>query len=187
MAVATSRARVSTAKEQSDRQQYGQQYGGSGQGQYGQSSPYGPRSGQYGQSGMGQYGQSGMGQSGQGQMGRHFGRGPKGYMRSDDRIREDVNDRLTQDHELDDTEIEVKVKDGEVTLSGTVEDRNDKRRAEDCAEQVSGVKHVQNNIRVKPQSQSQNQSQSAMTAGNGGAAKMATSDDDETGAGKRKN
>jgi osmotically-inducible protein OsmY len=81
--------------------------------------------------------------------GGHQGRGPKGYTRSDDRIREDVNDRLTDDYRVDAGEIEVSVSGGEVTLSGTVRSRDDKRRAEDIAEAVSGVKHVQNNVRVK--------------------------------------
>ncbi|HEV7252287.1 MAG TPA: BON domain-containing protein [Mesorhizobium sp.] len=78
----------------------------------------------------------------------HRGRGPKGYSRSDDRIREDVNDRLTEDGWLDASNIDVAVKDREVTLSGTVSDRGSKRRAEDIAESVSGVEHVQNNLRV---------------------------------------
>ena len=39
-----------------------------------------------------------------------------------------------------------------VTLDGTVSTRLQKRRAEDCAEDVSGVKHVQNNLRVQEQS-----------------------------------
>jgi len=42
----------------------------------------------------------------------------------------------------------VNVKDGEVMLSGTVLDRTDKRLAEDLAESVSGVKNVQNNLRI---------------------------------------
>jgi len=79
----------------------------------------------------------------------HRGRGPKSYRRSDDRIREDVNDRLTDDPFLDASNIEVTVSEGEVTLTGTVGDRGDKRRAEDLAEHCSGVKHVQNNIRVQ--------------------------------------
>src|SRR2546421_938506 len=76
------------------------------------------------------------------------GRGPKGYRRSDERIKEDVNDRLTDHSYLDATEVEVSVKDGEVTLSGMVLDRTDKRIAEDVAESVSGVKNVQNNLRI---------------------------------------
>jgi osmotically-inducible protein OsmY len=79
----------------------------------------------------------------------HRGRGPKGYVRSDARIEEDVNDRLTDDRAVDASEIAVTVKDREVTLNGTVDSRRAKRHAEDCAESVSGVVHVQNNLRVQ--------------------------------------
>lgn len=82
----------------------------------------------------------------------HKGRGPKGYARSDDRIREDVSDRLTDDWRVDASEITVEVSSGEITLSGTVNNRDDKRRAEDIAERVAGVKHVQNNLRVNQDS-----------------------------------
>jgi osmotically-inducible protein OsmY len=79
----------------------------------------------------------------------HRGRGPKDYRRSDERIREDINDRLTEDHWLDATDVQVGVEGGEVTLSGHVRSREDKRRAERLAEQVPGVGDVQNNIRLK--------------------------------------
>lgn len=79
----------------------------------------------------------------------HRGRGPKGYARSDDRIREDVSDRLTEDPHLDASEIDVTVASAEVTLNGSVEHRWAKRHAEDIAEGVSGVKHVQNNLRLR--------------------------------------
>lgn len=79
----------------------------------------------------------------------HKGRGPKGYTRSDERIREDVNDRMSDDAFLDASEIEVSVSSGEVILSGMVATRIDKRRAEDLAEDISGVKNVQNQLRVK--------------------------------------
>ncbi|MBR0557070.1 BON domain-containing protein [Ciceribacter sp. L1K23] len=79
----------------------------------------------------------------------HRGKGPKGYTRSDDRIAEDVNDRLSDDHALDASDVQVSVQGAEVTLDGQVSSRRDKRRAEDCAESVSGVRHVQNNLRVK--------------------------------------
>jgi osmotically-inducible protein OsmY len=79
----------------------------------------------------------------------YYGRGPRGYTRSDDRIREDVNDRLTDDWQVDATNIEVSVSKGEVTLNGSVTSRDDKRRAEDLAENVSGVRNVQNNLRVQ--------------------------------------
>ncbi|MCB8821559.1 BON domain-containing protein [Microvirga rosea] len=79
----------------------------------------------------------------------HRGRGPKGYQRSDERIREDVNDRLTDDPHIDASEIEVTVMSREVTLNGIVQSRFEKRHAEDLAESVSGVTHVQNNLRVR--------------------------------------
>lgn len=76
------------------------------------------------------------------------GRGPKGYTRTDDRIREDVCERLSQDDDVDASEIEVSVTDGEVTLRGTVVTRSMKHDAEDIAEKVSGVKDVHNELRV---------------------------------------
>lgn len=79
----------------------------------------------------------------------HRGRGPKGHQRSDARIEEDVNDRLTDDPRLDATEVQVQVTDREVTLTGTVDSREARRRAEDLAEGVSGVSYVMNNLRVR--------------------------------------
>lgn len=79
----------------------------------------------------------------------HRGKGPRGYRRSDARILEEVNDRLSDDPSLDASDIEVTVDNGEVTLTGQVTDRWEKRRAEDCADQVSGVGHVQNNLRIR--------------------------------------
>ncbi len=80
----------------------------------------------------------------------HGGRGPRGYRRADRRILEDVSDRLTDDPDVDASEIEVGVRDGEVTFEGTVGDRAQRRRAEDIAERVPGVTHVQNNLRLGP-------------------------------------
>lgn len=81
--------------------------------------------------------------------GRHRGVGPKGYKRSDARIHEDVCDCLTEDAWLDASGIEVGVRDGEVSLSGTIPSRQDKRRAEDLADRVSGVRDIRNNLRVR--------------------------------------
>ena len=78
----------------------------------------------------------------------HRGRGPADYVRSDDRIREDVNDRLTEDYWIDASRIGVTVSGGEVTLDGAVDGKRAKRHAEDIADDVTGVKHVQNNLRV---------------------------------------
>lgn len=76
------------------------------------------------------------------------GRGPKGYQRSDERILEEVCERLEFDDAVDASDIEVAVTSGTVKLSGTVDDRQAKRRAEDIAESVTGVKNVENQIRV---------------------------------------
>jgi hypothetical protein len=76
------------------------------------------------------------------------GRGPRGYQRSDERIQEDVCECLTQHGRVDASNIEVTVQGGEVTLTGTVEDRQMKRLAEDLAENVSGVKQVHNQVRI---------------------------------------
>jgi len=83
------------------------------------------------------------------EQGRYSGRGPRNYKRSDSRIEEDINDRLTVHGMLDATDIEVSVQSGEVTLRGYVEDRQAKRFAEDAAESVFGVKEVNNQIKVR--------------------------------------
>ena len=80
--------------------------------------------------------------------GSHRGRGPKGYRRSDERIAEEVNERLTDHHDIDATHVEVKVENGEVTLQGTVASRRAKRLAEDIADSVRGVVDVMNLLRV---------------------------------------
>lgn len=80
----------------------------------------------------------------------YAGRGPRGYQRGDERIREDVCDRLTDDHRVDASDIEIQIRKGEVTLSGSVRSREEKRYAEDIVERVSGVRDVSNHLKVKP-------------------------------------
>lgn len=84
------------------------------------------------------------------QFGQFAGRGPKGYQRSDERIREDVSDRLMEHPELDASGLEVHVKDGVVTLTGDVDSRWAKRMAEDIAEDIGGVRDVMNQLSVSP-------------------------------------
>jgi hypothetical protein len=81
--------------------------------------------------------------------GRFFGLGPKGYRRSDERIREDVSDRLMTHPDVDATEIEVHVENGIVRLEGVIENRHQKRIAEFLAEDVLGVNDVENHIKVR--------------------------------------
>lgn len=100
----------------------------------------------------------------------HRGRGPKGYTRSDDRIREDVSDALSDDPMVDASEITVRVSSSEVTLDGTVHSRAAKHRAEHCAERISGVNHVQNNLRVQePSSFSTTSGEASGSATRGGS------------------
>jgi hypothetical protein len=87
------------------------------------------------------------------EQGRFVGRGPKGYKRSDERIEEDVCERLTENAELDASDITVQVQNSEVTLSGTVEHRYFKRLAEDIVESVSGIKDIHNQIRITPKTE----------------------------------
>ncbi|RPJ52288.1 MAG: BON domain-containing protein [Chloroflexi bacterium] len=79
---------------------------------------------------------------------RSYGMGPLDYQRSDERITEDVNERLTRHGRVDATNIEVEVKNGEVFLKGSVPDREMKRLAEDVAEDIRGVKDVHNAMKV---------------------------------------
>lgn len=83
------------------------------------------------------------------QRGVHRGKGPKTYQRSDQRIIDDVNDVLTDDPYVDASDIEVNVTKGEVMLKGMVENKGIKRRVEDLVEDVSGVKHVENRLRLR--------------------------------------
>ena len=135
---------------------YGSGYGSYGPGSsqafqgYGQGTS---RSGGYGggyqgERDYGAFGRSGSEYEAGGDRGRFAGRGPKGYQRSDARISEDVCDRLAESPDVDASNIEVKVENGEVTLTGSVAERGEKRRAEDLIEHVSGVREVHNHLRV---------------------------------------
>jgi hypothetical protein len=81
--------------------------------------------------------------------GPHVGRGPKGYARSEERMREEINDRLTAHGLVDATDVDVRIQNGEVTLTGFVDSRDAKRAAEDCAEDVQGVREVHNHLRIR--------------------------------------
>lgn len=85
----------------------------------------------------------------------HRGKGPKGYTRTDERIREEICERLSDDFHIDASDITVQVKDGVVTLEGTVQDRSLKHRVEDIADNSSGVKEVHNVLRVTRQASQQ--------------------------------
>jgi osmotically-inducible protein OsmY len=108
--------------------------------------------------------------------GRGFaGRGPKGYQRSDDRVKEQLSDRLMDDDDIDASEISIEVKNGEVTLTGTVGSREEKRAAEEIAEQSPGVREVQNLLRVSQGTSSGQFGQSGRSGQSGSTSGMSAS------------
>jgi hypothetical protein len=178
-------------------------YGGTSGGGYGTSSGVGHSGGGY----RGEYGRpSGVGYSGSGgdSYGRPSGVGyggaseggygsmpgafsggsmrnrpPKGYTRSDERLREDICERLMHERNIDAGDVSVEVKDGKVTLEGCVTDRFMKHRIEDIAEECSGVKDVENRIRVVRDS-----FEGSRSAGQHGSSGMQPSSDMQSASGR---
>lgn len=97
--------------------------------------------------------QPGSQQGTQQQRGQHYGKGPKGYSRSDDRIKEDLSDRMMTHPDLDASDIDMDVNQGEVTLRGNVDSRQSRRLAEDLCDDCHGVRQVNNQLRVSDRSQ----------------------------------
>jgi osmotically-inducible protein OsmY len=81
--------------------------------------------------------------------GPYKGVGPRGWRRQDDRIQDDVAERLAWDPSVDASDVEVTVTEGDVMLQGSVDTRAQRRRAEDLAWSVDGVHDVQNRLRVR--------------------------------------
>ncbi len=137
-----------------------------GGGGYGYGSPYGQGDMNTGRAGRGDWqdtdwvpnrpargrhiwaGDWAMGPSGGGAGEDYSGRGPRDYRRSDDRIRDEICEVFTDDPRLDPSDVVVKVESGDVTLMGTVSTRDQKRRAEEIAERIGGVRDVSNQLRV---------------------------------------
>jgi hypothetical protein len=102
------------------------------------------------------------------------GRAPKGYTRSDERIREDVSDRLVEGN-VDAGEMEVEVKGGEVELKGIAPSREIKHRAETIAASVSGVKDVSNHLRIRREGESSAPSSSSFGRSSSGSPSSSSS------------
>lgn len=77
-----------------------------------------------------------------------YGAGPRGYKRSDVLIKEDICDVLYQDPQIDASEILVEVRDGVVTLEGSVESRPIKHHVEDLVANCFGVDFIHNNLKI---------------------------------------
>jgi hypothetical protein len=78
----------------------------------------------------------------------HRGRVPKGFLRTDERIHEDLCSRMAAHPALDATDVDVRVTNGDVALEGTVRTRAESRLAEALAESVGGVRQIRNDLRV---------------------------------------
>lgn len=78
----------------------------------------------------------------------HRGRGPKGYQRSDELLRELICEQLTEDPFIDARDVSVEVTQSEVTLRGTVETREQKYAVEDLVADISGVTEIHNHLGV---------------------------------------
>jgi hypothetical protein len=77
-----------------------------------------------------------------------------GYVGSDAAILEELARRLTGDPDVDESEIECEVCDGEVMLRGSVPDRVARRSAEYLAETIPGVREVISALRLRSDPQS---------------------------------
>jgi len=131
------------------------EYPGGGYGQYqgGHPEGWGQPQGGYRQypGGPGGYGgpyQGGYG-GGYGRgYGAFYGRGYSGT-RSDEEIRNELYDALDEDPQIPyDTDIDVEINDGVVTLTGIVRSRYIKMAAGNCAWMTPGVQDVNNNLTV---------------------------------------
>lgn len=76
------------------------------------------------------------------------GVGPREARRSDERIQDDLHERLAGDDGIDATAVIVAVSDGMVTLNGWVPERRMKHAAEELAHRCRGVREVDNRIQV---------------------------------------
>jgi osmotically-inducible protein OsmY len=74
------------------------------------------------------------------------------HMKSDADIKKDVEAELRWTPYVDDTDVAIKVKGGEVTLTGFVSDVDQKYQAEVAVKRIAGVSAVANDIQVTPAS-----------------------------------
>jgi len=78
----------------------------------------------------------------------HRGKAPKNYVRSDERVFEDVCETLTAQDAVDASDITVTVEEGVVTLDGNVATDHMKELAEEAIMDLPGVKSVRNTLRA---------------------------------------
>jgi osmotically-inducible protein OsmY len=81
----------------------------------------------------------------------HRGRGPKGYERSDERLREIICERLTDDPYIDASDVSVDVANKKVTLTGFVNNRRTRYEVEELIERNTNVRDIDNQLRIRDQ------------------------------------
>jgi len=84
--------------------------------------------------------------------GEFYGKAPKNYERSDERIKEEICDRLMSQGMFDPSDVEIEVKDGVVSLQGNVDSRSTKYQLEEISEGILGVKDIDNKVKVSSSS-----------------------------------
>jgi hypothetical protein len=121
-------------------------------------------------------------------------RGPKAYKRSDERVQEDIYERLIDAWEIDSSDVTVEVREGKVTLQGSVPERRMKHRIEDLVDVCHGVRDIDNFIRVRrrgedgwaaaPCASMRGEAQPASASGNRGAGSSSAEPADGSATGK---
>jgi osmotically-inducible protein OsmY len=108
--------------------------------------------------------------------GRFAGKGPKGYKRSDERIKEEISELIMHHPEVDGSDIEVEVASADVTLTGSVPERKMKHAVEDLIERTLGVGEIHNQLKVKKSDSAESgDGSSERTTGKSAAGKKSSS------------
>ena len=80
---------------------------------------------------------------------RQTNSGPRRRRKPDESLRQEIQEILIADPELEATDIEVEVEGGAVTLRGVVGDSDARLLAEELVESLAGVREVHNRLRVE--------------------------------------
>jgi hypothetical protein len=120
------------------------------------------------------YGQAAPDDYGPARRESQFGKGPKGYVRSDERLKEELSDRLMRDFEVDASDITIDVRNGVATLTGSVINRQTKHYVEDLAERCVGVRDVENRLTVRPRASKPQGGSGSLGGGDGSSTPSAT-------------
>lgn len=78
----------------------------------------------------------------------HSGKGPRGYVRRDERILEDICEALIEQPDIDATKLKVSVQTGVVTIVGSVNEEYELNAIEYIVKNTSGVKKLVDRIEI---------------------------------------